>query len=68
MLATIRDDTWNVLNMQHIIQNSKLEQLEHLCSEERLRSEIPPAAPWLTILVFHIRSQVKTRQSRKLQI
>ena len=24
MLATIRDDTWNVLNMQHIIPNSKI--------------------------------------------
>ena len=23
MLATIRDDTWNVRNMQHIIPNSK---------------------------------------------
>ena len=23
MLTTIRDDTWNVLNMQHIILNSK---------------------------------------------
>ena len=23
MLATIRDDPWNVLNMQHITQNSK---------------------------------------------
>ena len=23
MLATIHDDTWNVLNMQHIIPNSK---------------------------------------------
>ena len=23
MLATIHDDTWNMLNMQHIIQNSK---------------------------------------------
>ena len=31
---------------------------------ERLRSEIPPAAPWLPILVIHIRSQVKTRQSQ----
>ena len=36
----------------------KLEQLE------RLRSEIPPAAPWLPILVIHIRSQVKTTQSQ----
>ena len=36
---------------------TKLEQLEHL------RSEIPPAAPWLPILVIHIRSKVKTRQS-----
>ena len=35
-----------------------LEQLE------RLRSEIPPAAPWLPILVIHIRPQVKTRQSQ----
>ena len=31
---------------------------------ERLRSEIPPAAPWLPILVIHIRSQVKTTQSQ----
>ena len=36
----------------------KLEQLE------RLRSEIHPATPWLPILVIHIRSQVKTRQSQ----
>ena len=36
----------------------KLEQLE------RLHSEIPPAAPWLPILVIHIRSQVKTTQSQ----
>ena len=36
----------------------KLEQLQ------RLRSEIPPAAPWLPILVIHIRSQVKTTQSQ----
>ena len=37
---------------------SELEQLE------RLRSEITPATPWLPILVIHIRSQVKTRQSQ----
>ena len=37
---------------------SELEQLE------RLRSEILPAAPWLPILVIHIRSQVKTTQSQ----
>ena len=36
----------------------KLEQLE------RLRSEIPPTAPWLLILVIHIRSQIKRRQSQ----
>ena len=35
----------------------RLEQLE------RLHSEISPAAPWLPILVIHIRSHVKTRQS-----
>ena len=37
---------------------AKLEQLE------RLRSEITPAAPWWLMLVIHIRSQVKTRQSQ----
>ena len=37
---------------------TELEQLEHL------RSEIPPATPWLPILVIHIRSQVKTRQNQ----
>ena len=36
----------------------ELEQLE------RLHSEILPAAPWLSILVIHIRSQVKSRQSQ----
>ena len=36
-------------------------QLEQL---ERLGSEIPPAAPWLHILVIHIRSHVKTWQSK----
>ena len=34
-------------------------QLEKL---ERLRSEMPTAAPWLPILVIHIRSRVKTTQ------
>ena len=42
-------------------QNTHLFELEQL---ERLRSEIPPAAPWLPILVIHIRSQVKTTQSQ----
>ena len=37
----------------------KLEQLE------RLRSEIPPATPWLSILVIHIGSQVKRRQGQE---
>ena len=41
----------------------KLEQLE------RLRSELPPAAPWLPILVIHIRSQSQTNKTKsKLQI
>ena len=35
-----------------------LEQLEPL------HSEIPPATSWLPILVIHIGSQVKTRQSQ----
>ena len=44
--------------MACLILLHKLEQLE--C----LRSEITPATPWLPILVIHIRSQVKTRQSQ----
>ena len=35
------------------------------CQLEQLHSEIPRATPWLLILVIHIRSQVKTRQSKK---
>ena len=37
---------------------SKLEQLEHL------RSEDTPAISWLPILLIHIGSQVKRRQSQ----
>ena len=40
----------------------KLEQLE------RLRSEIPPATPWLPILVIHMSSQVKITQSQSYKI
>ena len=40
----------------------KLEQLEHL------RSQIPPAAPWLPILVIHIRSQVKISETQYMII
>ena len=29
-----------------------------------MRSKIPPAAPWLPILVIHIRSQIQIRQSQ----
>ena len=36
-------------------------QLEQL---ERLDSKIPPATPWLSILVIQIRSQIKRRQSQ----
>ena len=41
-----------------IISEVQLEQLE------LMRSEISPTATWLPILVIHIRSQVKTRQSQ----
>ena len=42
-----------------------LNQLEQL---ERLRPEIPPTTTWLPILVIHIRSQVKTRQSQSYKL
>ena len=44
---------------------SELSELEQL---EGLRSEIPPAAPWLSIPVIHIRSQVKRRQSQSYKL
>ena len=44
-----------------LVSSELVQKLEQL---ERLRSEIPPAAPWLPILVIHIRSQVKTTQSQ----
>ena len=45
------------------VAEQSLKQLKQL-ARPRLRSEIPPAAPWLPILVIHIRSQVKTKQSQ----
>ena len=63
-----RDICWHAFPFYDIISFGDISlpllsviQLEQL---ERLRSEIPPAAPWLPILVIHIRSQVKTRQSQ----
>ena len=50
-----------IMIMAMIILGRKLSKLEQL---ERLRSEIPPAALWLPILVIHITSKVKTRQSQ----
>ena len=44
------------------LNSNKLEQLE------RLRSEITPATPWLPILVIHIRSKIKTRQSQSYKL
>ena len=42
-------------------QDEKLEQLEHLRSEN---TPHPPATQWLPIIFIHIRSQVKTRQGQ----
>ena len=58
MLATIRNDTGNVLNMQSIIPNSKLEQLGRLRSEDT-----PPPASWLPTLLSHVGSKVKTKSN-----
>ena len=52
---------WSTKGTHKIKNKCELEQLE------RLHSEIPPAAPWLPILVIHIRSQVKKRQSQILK-
>ena len=59
---------WLVLNYSYprgrFFAHQSFNQMDKLEQLERLRSEIPPAAPWLPITVIHIRSQVKTRQSQ----
>ena len=52
----------NLKHAPHTVKQRKLEQLE------RLRFEIPATAPWLPILVIHIRSQVKTRQNQSYKV
>ena len=39
MLATIRDDTWNVLNMQHITPNSKIWDYSDILGDAHKRSQ-----------------------------
>ena len=57
-LSNLKYTSSSVHDYCYLQTKIRLEQLE--C----LRSEIPPAAPWLPILVIHIRSQVKTTQSQ----
>ena len=47
-----------LVDQYYLVVSSQLEQLE------RLRSENAPSASWLPILLVHIGSQVKTRQSQ----
>ena len=52
----------NNVYTEFFCKQSKLEQ------PESLRSEIPPAAPWLPILVIHTRSPSQNKTMSKLQI
>ena len=74
---TLMAELWYVLWVQYnlykkknhlkVVSNERWFLTRNKIKKERLeclRSEIPPAAPWLPILVIHIRSQVKTRQSQ----
>ena len=45
MLATIRDDTWNELNMQHIIRKCGIIQTSPVVAINRLKD--PPT--WLKV-------------------
>ena len=47
MLATIRDDTWNVLNMQIIIPNSKRWDYSDIAGGGHNRLKYPPT--WLKV-------------------
>ena len=57
-LTTVATDALMLTHQAFSIHNVELEQLE------RLRSEDTPAASWLPILLSHIGSQVKWRQSQ----
>ena len=48
-------------------KNSQKQQLLKLEQLERLHSENTPAVPWLPILLIHIWSQVKTKQSQSYE-
>ena len=61
LASGVGPESWKVLAEQRGWKRTK--QLEQL---ERLPSEIPPATPWLPILVIHIRSQVKTKDKVKV--
>ena len=47
MLATIRDDTWNVLNMQHITPNLKRWDYSDIPGGGHERLKDPPT--WLKV-------------------
>ena len=47
MLATIRDDIWNLLNMQHITQNSKRWDNSDIHGGGHKRLKDPPT--WLKV-------------------
>ena len=47
MLATIRDDTWNVLNMQHLIRNLKRWDHSDIAGGGHDRLKDPPT--WLKV-------------------
>ena len=53
---------WFTVNWDFFNRDPEEQQLE------RLRSEIPPAVPWLPILVIDIRSQVKRRHSQSYKV
>ena len=53
-------DHWNFTKYEKVLVE-QLVQLEHM------RSEIPPAAAWLPILLILTRSKVKTRQSQSFK-
>ena len=58
----------SALNNYNMQNQTKLEQLERLRSEDNPTSAAPllptPAAPWLPILLNHIGSKVKTWKSQ----
>ena len=60
MLTTIRDDTWNVLNMRHIIPNSKRWDYSDIPGggHKKIKGKSKTPGPWFIIKMLSYQNNV----------